>query len=227
MWKKTHTHTHTHTHASAIEWLGWQDRIARLCAILQTHTHRMTRPDCAVMCNLINTHTHTHTHTFRHAVQRSQTAFIFHKTASSIFCITHDTCPLHTNSGRGKREAHEKWSLVKPEKATLVTGTTLRTTGPVPTDSRQGTPSVRNRVTRLIRDWPDGGWMWTPSRKAGGIPWKSTRLMIDDWWFSLSVENERADAGRDGRTRLAGPNSQARTGPGKKAWFLSGWPRAG
>ena len=25
---------------------------------------RMTRPDCAVMCNLINTHTHTHTHTY-------------------------------------------------------------------------------------------------------------------------------------------------------------------
>ena len=24
---------------------------------------RMTRPDCAVMCNLINTHTHTHTRT--------------------------------------------------------------------------------------------------------------------------------------------------------------------
>ena len=24
---------------------------------------RMTRPDCAVMCNLINTHTHTHKHT--------------------------------------------------------------------------------------------------------------------------------------------------------------------
>ena len=23
---------------------------------------RMTGPDCAVMCNLINTHTHTHTH---------------------------------------------------------------------------------------------------------------------------------------------------------------------
>ena len=26
---------------------------------------RMTGPDCAVMCNLINTHTHTHTHTRR------------------------------------------------------------------------------------------------------------------------------------------------------------------
>ena len=24
---------------------------------------RMTGPDCAVMCNLMNTHTHTHTHT--------------------------------------------------------------------------------------------------------------------------------------------------------------------
>ena len=24
---------------------------------------RMAGPDCAVMCNLINTHTHTHTHT--------------------------------------------------------------------------------------------------------------------------------------------------------------------
>ena len=28
-----------------------------------THTHtRMTGPDCAVMCNLINTHTHIHIH---------------------------------------------------------------------------------------------------------------------------------------------------------------------
>ena len=42
--------------------------------------------------------------------------------------------------------------------------------------------------------------------------------------FSLSVENEQADAGRDGRTRLfAKPNSQAvvRTGTGKKQVSLS------
>ena len=42
--KKTHTHTHT----------PWEN---------QREWHRMTRmtrPDCAVMCNLINTHTHTH-----------------------------------------------------------------------------------------------------------------------------------------------------------------------
>ena len=37
---------------------------AVMCNLINTHTHRMTRmkrPDCAVMCNLINTHTHTHT----------------------------------------------------------------------------------------------------------------------------------------------------------------------
>ena len=33
--------------------------------------------------------------------------------------------------------------------------------------------------------------------------------------FSLSLENRQADAGRDGRTRLTRPNSQARTGTGK------------
>ena len=45
--------THTHTQVSLIP--PWED---------QREWHRMTRmtrPDCAVMCNLINTHTHTHT----------------------------------------------------------------------------------------------------------------------------------------------------------------------
>ena len=43
---------------------------------------------------------------------------------------------------------------------------------------------------------------WTPSQKARGISRVSTR-------FSLSVENERADAIRDSGTCLARPNSQA------------------
>ena len=47
-------------------------------------------------------------------------------------------------------------------------------------------------------------------RKAGGPLSKHQPIR-----FSLSVENERADAGRDGRTCLARPNSQARTGTGK------------
>ena len=37
--------------------------------------------------------------------------------------------------------------------------------------------------------------------------------------FSLSVENERADAGRGGRTRLAKSNSQARAGTGKTSFY--------
>ena len=39
--------------------------------------------------------------------------------------------------------------------------------------------------------------------------------------FSLkvSVEKEQADAGRNGRTRLARPNSWARTGTGKYSFF--------
>ena len=52
--------------------------------------------------------------------------------------LLYHTCPLRTNSGGGeKRNAHNNWCKVKPEKAAPVTETTLRTTGPVPADSRQ------------------------------------------------------------------------------------------
>ena len=47
------------------------------------------------------------------------------------------TCPLHTNSGCGKREANTDWSMVTCKMAAPVTGTTLRTPGSVPMDSRQ------------------------------------------------------------------------------------------
>ena len=39
----------------------------------------MTRPDCAVMCNLINTHTHTHTHTQRERERERPVHVIFSK----------------------------------------------------------------------------------------------------------------------------------------------------
>ena len=48
---------------------------------------------------------------------------------------------------------------------------------------------------------------WMSPWKSGGSLQKSTR-------FSMSVENERTDAGWDGQTCLARPNSQARTGQG-------------
>ena len=38
--------------------------------------------------------------------------------------------------------------------------------------------------------------------------------------FRLSVEKKQADGGRDGRTRLARPNSQARTRTGKFSFSL-------
>ena len=38
--------------------------------------------------------------------------------------------------------------------------------------------------------------------------------------FILSMENEQADAGRDSRTRLTRPNSQARIGTGKYSFSL-------
>ena len=31
---------------------------AVVCNLINTHTHTVTGPDCAVMCNLTNTHTH-------------------------------------------------------------------------------------------------------------------------------------------------------------------------
>ena len=60
-------------------------------------------------------------------------------TSTSLFVCLHpiitSTCPLHTNSGVGKRVAYE---LVHDDLARQhLFGTTLRFAGPVPVDSRQ------------------------------------------------------------------------------------------
>ena len=62
---------------------------------------------------------------------------------NSIYVIT-----MKTTAIINKREAHINWSMVTCKMAAPVTRTTLRTTGPVPVDSRQQTPSVRHCVTR-------------------------------------------------------------------------------
>ena len=54
----------------------------------------------------------------------------------------------------------------------------------------------------------DGINKWASPRKSRGIPGVSTR-------FSLTVDNEQTDAGQDGQTCLATPNSQAQTETGK------------
>ena len=46
-----------------------------------------------------------------------------------ILSVSHmSSCPLHTNSGFGKSEAHNNWSMVTPEKGAPITGTTVRLT---------------------------------------------------------------------------------------------------
>ena len=60
---------------------------------------------------------------------------IFFSSFASVYGHVH--YQVHTSSGCEKREAHNKWSMVKPEKAAPVTGTTLRTTVPAPSASRQ------------------------------------------------------------------------------------------
>ena len=71
--------------------------------------------------------------------------------------------------------------------------------GPMPADSRQLTPSVRARPDKLGTD---------------------TIACIASVSFSLRVENNQVDAGQDGQTRLARPNSQARAGTGKCSFSL-------
>ena len=58
----------------------------------------------------------------------------------------------------------------------------------------------------------------TPPRKSGGISWWSTRFSLRGVWRMSRLTTRN---GTDGRTRLAKPNSQARTVTGKyEIWFF-------
>ena len=66
------------------------------------------------------------------------------------------TCPLHTNSGCGKREAHINWTMVTCKIAAPFTGTTLRTTGPVPADPWAGSAigtQLRDPINSGLTRW--------------------------------------------------------------------------
>ena len=77
---------------------------------------------------------------------------------------------------------------------------------------------IKSGLTR--RRMPVQITIWTPPWKSGGIPGVSTR-------FSLSMENEQPDAGRESRTCLTRPNSQARAGTGEYSFSLFSSRRAG
>ena len=46
------------------------------------------------------------------------------------------------------------------------------------------------------------------------------RNLVSKHWIQCEYGDEQADAGRDCRTRLTRPNSQARTGTGKYSFSL-------
>ena len=58
----------------------------------------------------------------------------------------------------------------------------------------------------------------TPAATRSAIE-KSPPIKIDFKKFSVIVENQEGDAGRDDQTCLARPNSQTRTGAGKYVFF--------
>ena len=69
---------------------------------------RMTRPDCAVMCNLINTHTHTHTHTSlcQYVVTLAQTCMPSSRTSPSDGYSTGRRHPISPNIWRKGQKKH-------------------------------------------------------------------------------------------------------------------------
>ena len=97
--------------------------------------------------------------------------------------------------------------MVIPEKvAPVLTETTLGSTDSVPTDSRKRNP-INLGLTRL---WLAYKYVDAAAESGKNPPSE----------FSLIIVKGQAYAGRDGRTCLARPNSQARTGTGNNGFSL-------
>ena len=115
-------YTHTHTHPP------WED---------QCEWHRMTRmtgPDYAVMCNLINTHTHTHTHSKGHRRDRQK----------------------KTNT-KGQPNAFPGGLLIRPTKRQHDKSTTSWCTC-----SRLGSTTSRPQVGALVAGWASTACLYLP-----------------------------------------------------------------
>ena len=81
-----------------------------------------------------------------------------------ILFFLYYTCPLHTNSGCGKREAHNNRSMVKPEKAATIAPTTL-IEDYLPC---AGGPSVVNAICTQLHDLMKSG-LTRFSRRSGSM----------------------------------------------------------
>ena len=133
------------------------------------------------------------------------------------------TCPLHTISGCGK----ERRILIGPwwpANAALVRNY-LEVYWPC-----AGGLSAVNAIGTQLRDpillgltrWRLAVWYkyMDAAAELRGNPVSKHQIQPE-------YGDEQADAGRDCRTRLARPISQARTRTGKKSFSLFSWPRAG
>ena len=118
--------------------------------------------------------------------------------------------------GSGKREAHKSWSMVIPEKAAPVYSNYLEDYWPC----ASGLSAV-NAIGTQLQDLINSGLTrWRFKLINGRRRGKREEFRELSTRSSLGVENEQADAGRDGRICLAKPSSQARTGAGKKSFSL-------
>ena len=130
-------------------------------------------------------------------------------------------CPLHTNNSEcGKREANIIWSIVTCKGSTRYWNYLedyWPSAGGVLAVISIGT-QLRDPINSGPTRWRMGQYIikWTPPRKLGEIPRVSTR-------FSLSVENEQVNAGRDGTAELVSRDQILRreTGTGKYIFSCS------
>ena len=118
---------------------------------------RMTKPDCAVMCNLINTHTHTRKHTLQRVPTSGGRDRSSTYSAAILFCFTAGTFIPHASPslqvGGGACE-HPTTPFARPGVCTSA--------------SYRGVNRVRG-TGRSERSW---GWDWSRGWERGDErPW--------------------------------------------------------
>ena len=126
------------------------------------------------------------------------------------------TCLLHTNSGCGKRGSYQLVHGYLPRQHSF--GTTFRFNGPVPADSL-----AVNAVGTQLRDPINSGltrWRMAVLNEQMDAAAELGRNPVCKHQIQPEYGDEQADAGRDCRTCVARPNSQARTRTGKYSFSL-------
>ena len=133
-------------------------------------------------------------------------------------------CPLRANSGcMWESEAYINWSIVTCKNATFVRNY-LKVYWPC-----AGGLSAVNAIGTQLRDPIKSGltrWRLAVLNIIMDAAAEIGRNPVCKHQIQPEYGDEQADAGRVCRTRLARPNSQARTRTGIYVFSLFSWPRA-